>query len=115
MTWYQFKLLLSHTTTLSMDALHLLIGGLATIAIAALLRTSVANPRPWLAVLALEIANEANDLFVERWPSLAQQLGEGAWDIGLTMLLPTLLLLAARYRPPLFVACSKGEDKTINR
>ena len=45
--------------------------------------------------------NESVDLWAELWPSRAMQLGEGAKDIVLTMLLPTVLMLALRWSPRL--------------
>jgi hypothetical protein len=85
-----------------MDSLHVLAGVIIQLTAAALLRTDVADRRPWLLVLALELANEANDLFVEQWPDPGMQWGEGAKDVLLTMLLPTLIALVARRRPSLF-------------
>jgi len=86
-----------------MDSLHVLAGVLLQLGAAAILRTDVADRRPWLLVLVLELANEANDLLVEQWPNPGMQWGEGAKDVLLTMLLPTLILLVARYRPRLLV------------
>jgi hypothetical protein len=43
--------------------------------------------------------NEAGDLWVEQWPEPAMQYGEGLKDIVLTMFLPTVLILVARFRP----------------
>lgn len=85
-----------------MDSLHVLAGVVIQLTAAALLRTDVADRRPWLLVLVLELANEANDLFVEQWPDPGMQWGEGAKDVLLTMLLPTLIALVARRRPSLF-------------
>ena len=82
-------------------ALHILLGVTGQLLFAALLRTSLADIRPWGVILVLELLNEALDLQVERWPNFVQQLGEGASDLLATMLLPTLLLLLARYRPGL--------------
>ena len=101
MTWYRIKLALSQAMALNMDALHVLIGTLALLLVAAAMRRSIAAWWPWSIVLAAELLNEWNDLFVERWPDLATQLGESAKDVMLTMVLPTLLLLVARYRPAL--------------
>lgn len=56
---------------------------------------------PWLMVLALELANEWSDLYIEVWPQHAMQWGESAKDVLLAMALPTLLLIVARYRPRL--------------
>ncbi|MBA3666253.1 MAG: hypothetical protein H0W65_00820 [Sphingomonas sp.] len=110
MIWYQVKLLAAHATSLSMDALHIVAGTLLSILIAVGLRTSVANWRPWLVVLALELANEANDLWVEVWPDPAAQYGESLKDIASTMFLPTLLVLLARARPGLFVRRSADDE-----
>ena len=99
MDWYQLKLFVSHATTLSMDALHLLGGVLALLLMARLFHRPLSDIRPWLAVLLLELLNEWRDLAVERWPDVGQQYGESARDIILTMLVPTLLLLAARHWP----------------
>lgn len=101
MTWYQWKLLLQHATGFSMDALHVIVGVVLQLALAALFRTSVGGLWPWLAVLAIELVNEANDLRVETWPAPGMQYGESIKDIVLTMLLPTLLLLVSRFLPRL--------------
>ena len=99
--WYQVKLFLAHASGISMDAWHILVGvGLFLLA-ALVLRRSIASPLPWVAVLLLEIGNEAYDLHVELWPDPGSQIGEGVKDIMLTMLLPTLLMVAARLRPEL--------------
>ena len=102
MIWYQVKLFVSHATTLSMDALHLLVGAVIFLSLAALGRRGIARWRPWLILLALEAINEFGDLWIEQWPDPASQYGESAKDIGLTMLIPTALLLLARWRPALF-------------
>lgn len=99
--WYALKQLAEHATGWPMDTLHVLAGVLLQLLTAWLLRTSLADWRPWLAVLLLELLNEGYDLWVERWPSLAMQLGEGLRDLIGTMLLPTLLLVLARRRPRL--------------
>lgn len=97
--WYQVKLFIEHASGISMDALHILVGFAIFLLAAQVLKRSVANPLPWLATLLLEIGNEAHDLTIELWPDLGSQLGEGAKDIMLTMTLPTLLMLIARWRP----------------
>jgi len=104
--WYQVKLLIEHTSGISMDALHILVGFILFMFAARVMRTGIASPRPWLALLVLELANEAYDLHVELWPNLARQLGEGARDIMLTMAVPTLLLVTARWRPKWLVTSS---------
>lgn len=99
MLWYQFKLFISHSLSLSMDALHMLVGTIALVVIARLFRVPISDSRPWFALLAIELLNEAGDTFVERWPDAASQAGESAKDVLLTMVVPTILLLTARYRP----------------
>ena len=100
--WYQLKLFAQHATGMSMDGLHVIAGVVLQLLFALLLRSSISRPLPWLAVLLLELINEANDFRVELWPEPAMQAGEAVKDMVLTMLLPTALLLAARYRPRLF-------------
>ncbi len=99
--WQNAKVFVRHATGFSMDALHVIAGVVLQFMLALLLRSSVARPLPLLLVLALELLNEANDFRVEIWPDLASQFGEAAKDIVMTMLLPTLIFLVARYRPKL--------------
>lgn len=104
--WYQFKLFIEHASAISMDALHILLGFALFLAAAQLLKRTVADLLPWLALLALEFINEAYDLAVELWPDPGSQLGEAAKDIALTMALPTLLMLIARWRTALLCPAS---------
>lgn len=101
--WYQLKLLAQHASGFSMDALHVFAGVALLFVIAALLRSSIARPLPLVLVLVLEILNEANDFRVELWPEPGMQIGEAVKDIVLTMTIPTLIFLVARYRPKLLV------------
>ncbi len=101
--WYQVKLFIEHASGISMDALHILVGLAIFLLAAAVLKRGVASPLPWLATLLLEIGNEAYDLNVELWPDLGNQLGEGAKDVLLTIAVPTLIMLIARWRPALLV------------
>jgi len=81
---------------------HVIVGVIAFLALGLVTRQSVAAWRPWLWLFALALWNETVDLWVERWPDPGMQYGEGAKDLMLTMVLPTVLLLAARLRPELF-------------
>ena len=99
--WYQIKTFIEHAISFSDDALHIFAGLLVQIAVAALLRRSLASGWPWAAAMALELGNEWVDLAIERWPVPAEQYGEGMKDIILTMAVPTLLLAIARLRPRL--------------
>jgi len=100
--WYHAKLLIEHASGISMDALHVLVGVLLQLLFSALFRIPLKSWRPWLFLFALLLLNEAGDLWVERWPEPAMQFGEGLKDIALTMALPTLLMLTARFRPAMF-------------
>jgi hypothetical protein len=97
--WYEIKLFVEHASGISMDALHILVGFLLFIIAALILRRGIGSFLPWVALLMLELINEAYDLHVELWPDLVSQIGEGAKDIMLTMTLPTLVLLLARLKP----------------
>ena len=99
--WYQVKLFAQHASGMSMDALHVVAGTILLFAAAWLLRTSVARPLPMLVVLLAELLNEASDFRAELWPQLAMQAGEAARDVMLTMIVPLLIFLVARYRPAL--------------
>jgi hypothetical protein len=99
--WFELKKMAEHAIGWPPDTLHVIAGVLLQLLFAALLRRGLRDPRPWALVLVLELANEAHDLWFERWPSLTMQVGEGLRDLAGTMLLPTLLLLLARRRPGL--------------
>ena len=101
--WYQLKLFAEHSTGVSMDALHVIVGVLLQLLIARLFKSSLARPMPLLALLALELINEANDFRVEIWPDPGMQFGEAVKDIVLTMFIPTLIFLVARRHPKLLV------------
>ena len=102
MTWYDAKMFIEHASVVNSDGLHVLVGVLAWLVIALVLRRSLADRLPWLILLVLTLLNECVDLWVEQWPDKAMQFGESAKDILLTMTLPTILLFAIRLRPNLF-------------
>ena len=101
MEWVEIKTAIGAWSGLDRDALHIYFGLAAFLLAAAVLRRTVASPLPWLAVLLLQAANEAVDI----------KTADGDWiyghsihDMWNTMLVPTALLLAARYAPALFAA-----------
>ena len=104
--WYQAKVFLEHALGISMDALHVILGVLLQLVLALAFRTTVASWKPWIALLLLLAGNELSDLYVEQWPSRPMQFGESVKDLLLTMLLPTVLLAAARLRSALFAGGS---------
>lgn len=101
MDWYHVKLVALEATNLSRDALHIFGGVGGQIAAAVLLRRTLASPLPWLAVLVVELANEWFDLTYETWRDRPMWPGS-VHDVWVTMLVPTMLLLLARYAPALF-------------
>ena len=101
MSWYELKESLSLASGLSMDALHVHAGVIGQLALAFLLRRTLASPLPWLAVLAAAIANEWSDLSFDAWPNRQVQYDESLRDVWNTMLMPTLLLIIARFAPHL--------------
>ena len=103
--WYQFKLLVEHSTGVSMDALHILVGVLIQQVVAVALTSSVARWRPLLAVLALVLVNEVNDFLVDVWPDMGMQLGEALKDVVPDDVRPDLDL---PHRPPLAAAACSG-------
>ena len=102
LSWHGGKVFIEHSLSVSHDSLHVIVGVLLLLGFAMLQRRSIASLRPWLWVLAVILWNETVDLWIEQWPQPAMQFGEIAKDLLLTMLLPTLLLVAARLRPQLF-------------
>lgn len=101
-SWYEGKLFVEHALDVSHDALHVILGVPVLLVVSLVSGRPVSSPLPWLVLLAFTLWNEAVDLWTERWPNPGMQFGEGAKDVALTMLLPTLLLTAARLRPDLF-------------
>lgn len=102
MDWHALKQWLETTSGLDMDALHVHAGILGQIGVALTLRKSLRSPLPWLAVLVAIIGNEVYDLHYEVWPTRDAQIAESAKDVWNTMLMPTLLMLLARFKPSLF-------------
>jgi|SRR6185295_13799061 len=101
-SWHQGKLFIEHAVAIDHDALHVVVGVVLWLASAAITRRPLSSLRPWLWLFAVIAWNETVDLWTEHWPDPGQQYGEGAKDLALTMLLPTVLLLAVRFAPGLF-------------
>ena len=100
--WHEVKMFIEHASIITSDALHVVIGVGLWVLAAVVLRRRLTDWLPWLVVLAAAVFNETVDLWVEQWPDAAMQYGESAKDILLTMLLPSLLMAAAREQPQLF-------------
>jgi hypothetical protein len=101
-SWYDVKQVIERSIAFSSDSLHVLTGVVLLLGAALVLRRPISRWRPWLVVFALICLNELIDLKFDHWPTRAAQYGEGVKDMLLTLALPTLLLLAARFVPRLF-------------
>jgi hypothetical protein len=101
-TWHQGKLFVEHAVSVGHDSLHVIVGVLLWLIIGIVTRRPLSSWAPWLLLLATIVWNEAVDLWIEQWPDPGQQYGESAKDVLITMLVPTVLLLAIRVRPDLF-------------
>ena len=110
-SWHQGKLFVEHVLRVGHDTLHLIVGILVWIVAGLLSRRPLTSWTPWLWVLAFILWNETVDLWTERWPDPGMQYGEGTKDVGLTMLVPTLLMFAARARPDLFRATARKKRR----
>lgn len=101
-SWHQAKLFVEHSIAISHDTLHLIVGVLLWIAIGLVSRRPLTHWRPWAWLFAIILWNETVDLWIEQWPDPGQQYGEGAKDVFLTMLIPTIVMWTARLKPALF-------------
>jgi hypothetical protein len=112
MDWHHIKDWLEHAVGLDMDALHVHAGLLLQIAAALLLRRPLSSPWPWLVVLAAESTNEIYDYTYEVWPGAERQiqLAEGIRDLWNTMVIPSLILILARFAPAVLVGRAKVEN-----
>lgn len=102
MEWTHVKEFIEFATGFSPDSLHVILGVCLQFSLAAAFKIPVSRWLPWCVVLAFAMANELNDIIGEYWNLPAQQFGESAKDLMLTMFVPTLILLAAKYMPWLF-------------
>ena len=103
MDWVAFKNYLSQITDLHQDALHIYAALGVQLAAAVILRRSLATVWPWLAVAVVLLANEYWDVASTGDPIEQWQVIGGAKDIWNTMVLPTVLLVFARFAPAVLV------------
>jgi len=112
MDWHHIKDMIEQASGLDMDSLHVHAGVLGQMAAALLLRRPLRSLVPWLLVLAAVTANEIYDYNYEIWRDRDAQLAGGIRDAWNTMLLPTLILLAARFYPRLFTGAPAKPDES---
>ena len=87
MQWFELKNWLELSTGLDRDSLHIYAGVGVQLAVAVILRRSLASPIPWFFAVCVA-------------PNAAQQVfDEAVRDIWNTLLLPSVLLLIARFFP----------------
>ena len=96
-----------------MDALHVIAGALLQLAGVSLWRKGLSDVRPWLLTTGLTLLNEAHDLWFEQWPHPGMQLGQGFKDIAITLLLPSLLLGLARWKPEILLPNSTASAEHV--
>ena len=101
MNWFELKNWLELSTGLDRDSLHIYAGVGVQLAVAVILRRSLASPVPWLFAVCVALANEYYDYsFISVASSGAQQAyDEAVRDIWNTLLLPSVLWLIARFFP----------------
>jgi hypothetical protein len=103
-SWHQGKVFIEYSLKIEHGTLHVLVGVLLWLVFALLLRRPITSWTPWLLIFGVILWNEIVDLWFEVWPTPGRQYGEGFKDLVLTMFVPTVLMLAARFRPDLFRA-----------
>lgn len=103
MEWYEIKIWLENTLELDRDALHIYGAIGIQLTSALIFRRSLASPWPWIVTLLAILLNEYADLqrAGDTEASIAMYREASIHDIWNTMLLPTALLLMARFMPRL--------------
>lgn len=89
------------STGLDRDSLHIYAGVGVQLAVALLCRRSLASPIPWFFVAAVALANEYYDyaFVLEALHGNQEIYDDAIRDIWNTLLLPSVLLLIARFQP----------------
>ena len=115
MEWSELKSHVVEASNLDQDALHIYFAVLIQLFSAWCLRRSIASPLPWLVVLIAVLINEYLDYHPASLDPNIQdiQIAEAYRDLWNTMLMPTLLLVTARFWPQRLVKSAanfKDED-----
>jgi hypothetical protein len=93
----QAKLWLGHTLHLEKDALHIYVALLVYLGTCLLFRWRAGQWKPWLCVLVAALAGEAWDLADSLRYDTPPDFGASLKDLWNTILVPTLLMVLARY------------------
>jgi hypothetical protein len=103
MQWFEIKNWLELSTGLDRDSLHIYAGVAVQLAVAVIFRRSLANPIPWMFVVVVALANEYYDYsHIPVTMNASQETyDEAVRDIWNTLLLPSALLVIARFYPNL--------------
>ncbi len=101
MQWVELKHWMELITGLDRDSLHIYAGVGIQLTAALFCRRSLASPIPWLCVAAIALGNEYNDNTLIPAAVIERQgyYDEAVRDIWNTLLLPSALLLIARFWP----------------
>lgn len=101
MDWFELKNWLELSTGLDRDSLHIYAGVGVQLSAALVFRRSLASPAPWLVVAVVALLNEYYDYaFVPVELQGTQRIYDSAiTDIWNTLLLPSVLLIIAKFWP----------------
>ncbi|WP_417621976.1 hypothetical protein [Parasphingorhabdus sp.] len=114
MDWSEVKNWLELSTGLDRNSLHIYAGVAVQVMAALLLRRSLASTIPWFLVALVAFANE----YYDHGTAPEQLQGSSAFyddafkDIWNTLLLPSLVLVIARFWPSLLTGRTGKSDKT---
>lgn len=95
--FWHAKIMIVDVTGLDRDALHIYVGFTVYIVCCLLTGWKARDWKPWLVVLAAGIAGEALDLWISVAYDKPVMIREGLKDVLNTVLVPTVILLAARF------------------
>lgn len=93
----QLKTLIVDHVGLAKDALHVYVALIVFLVVCRVFRWPASSWKPWLVVLAVALLGEALDLRHSLLKGYTVRLDYHWTDLWNTMLVPTVLVLAARY------------------
>nr|WP_298928235.1 hypothetical protein [uncultured Erythrobacter sp.] len=110
------KLFIAESVELANDALHIYVALFVFLGVCLIFRWKVSNLKPWLIVLVIAVLGEVLDIRDSLKNGFEIKPDYHWTDIWNTMLVPTVLLIAARYtsifeRPIEFKAASADDSE----